>query len=171
MFEPVSSSSHRRHFLLGGAAMAGALLVGWGFLPPRQRLEGDTPLPGRETDVALNGWVMVGKDNLVSVMLAKNEMGQGVMTALAMLVAEEMDVPLSMVRVLAAPIDKIYGDTTLLADGLPFHPEDQSAMRHLGHWLSRKLAREIGVIATGGSSSVREAGYRCARLAPRHARA
>ena len=156
MFEPVSSSSHRRHFLLGGAAMAGALLVGWGFLPPRQRLEGDTPLPGRETDVALNGWVMVGKDNLVSVMLAKNEMGQGVMTALAMLVAEEMDVPLSMVRVVAAPIDKIYGDTTMLADGLPFHPEDQSAMRHLGHWLSRKLAREIGVIATGGSSSVRD---------------
>lgn len=156
MFEPVSSSTHRRHFLLGGAAVAGALLVGWGFLPPRQRLEGDTALPGRETDVALNGWVMVGNDNLVSVMLAKNEMGQGVMTALAVLVAEEIDVPLSMVRVVAAPIDKIYGDTTLLADGLPFHPEDQSAIRHLGHWLSRKLAREIGVIATGGSSSVRD---------------
>ena len=156
MFEPVSNSSHRRHFLLGGAAVAGALLVGWCFLPPRQRLEGDTPLPGRDTDVTLNGWVMVGKDNLVSVMLAKNEMGQGVMTALAMLVAEEMDVPLSMVRVVSAPIDKIYGDTTMLTDGLPFHPEDQSAMRHLGHWLSRKLAREVGVIATGGSSSVRD---------------
>ncbi|MFM8467582.1 MAG: molybdopterin cofactor-binding domain-containing protein [Oxalobacteraceae bacterium] len=156
MFEPVSSSAHRRHFLLGGAAVAGAWLGGWSFLPPRQRLVGDTPLSGRETDVALNGWVMVGKDNVVSVMLAKNEMGQGVMTALAMLVAEELDVPLSMVRVLAAPIDKIYGDTTMLADGLPFHPEDQSAMRHLGHWLSRKLAREIGVIATGGSSSVRD---------------
>ena len=156
MFEPVSRSFNRRHFLLGAASVAGALVVGWSFLPPRQRLEGGAPLPGRESDVALNGWVMVGKDNQVSVMLAKNEMGQGVMTALPMLVAEEMDVPLSMVRVVAAPIDKIYGDTTMLADGLPFHPEDQSAMHHLGHWLSRKLAREIGVIATGGSSSVRD---------------
>lgn len=114
------------------------------------------PLPGREGDIALNGWVMVGADNQVSVMLAKNEMGQGVMTALATLVAEEIDVPLSMVRVVAAPIDTIYGDTTMLVDGLPFHPEDQSAMRHLGHWLSRKLARELGVIATGGSSSIRD---------------
>ena len=134
MFEPVSRSFNRRHFLLGAASVAGALVVGWSFLPPRQRLEAGTSLPGRESDVPLNGWVMVGKDNQVSVMLAKNEMGQGVMTALPMLVAEEMDVPLSMVRVVAAPIDKIYGDTTMLADGLPFHPEDQSAMHHLGHW-------------------------------------
>lgn len=156
MFEPASRSFKRRHFLLGSAAVAGALVVGWGILPPRQRLEADIPLPGREGDVALNGWVMVGADNQVSVVLAKNEMGQGVMTALATLVAEEIDVPLSMVRVTAAPMDKIYGDTTMLTDGLPFHPEDQSAMRHLGHWLSRKLAREVGVIATGGSSSVRD---------------
>lgn len=156
MFEPVSSSFKRRHFLLGSAAVAGALVVGWCFLPPRQRLEADVPLPGREGDIALNGWVMVGTDNQVSVMLAKNELGQGIMTALAVLVAEEIDVPLSMVRVVAAPMDKIYGDATMLSDGLPFHPEDQSAMRHLGHWLSRKLGRELGVIATGGSSSVRD---------------
>ena len=162
MFEPASrfprlpGMFNRRHFLLGGAALAGALVVGWGFLPPRQRLDTDSPLPGREGDVALNGWVMIGADNQVSVMLAKSEMGQGVMTALPALVAEELDVPMSMLRVVAAPLDKIYGDTTMLADGLPFHPEDQSAMRHLGQWLSHKLAREIGVIATGGSSSVRD---------------
>ena len=57
---------------------------------------------------------MVGTDNQVSVMLAKNELGQGIMTALAVLVAEEIDVPLSMVRVVAAPMDKIYGDATML---------------------------------------------------------
>lgn len=156
MFESASGSFNRRHFLLGGAAFAGALVVGWGFLAPRQRLDASMPLPAREGDLPLNGWVMIGADNQVSVMLAKAEMGQGVMTALPALVAEELDVPLSMVRVVAAPLDKIYGDTTMLADGLPFHPEDQSAMRHLGGWLSRKLARELGVIATGGSSSVRD---------------
>ena len=49
----------RRHFLLGSAAAAGALVIGWSVLPPRQRLmpAGLTPvLPGQ---VALNGWVKV----------------------------------------------------------------------------------------------------------------
>ena len=156
MFDSSPEQFNRRHFLLGGAAVAGALVVGWGMLPPRQRLDAGVPLPQREGDVALNGWVMVGADNTIGVMLAKSEMGQGVMTALPMLVAEELDVPLAAVRVVQAPIDKIYGDTTLLAEGLPFHPEDQSAIRHLGHWLSKKLGREIGVMATGGSSSVKD---------------
>ena len=156
MFDSSSQEFNRRHFLMGGAALAGALVVGWGFLPPRQRLEASVPLPAREGDVVLNGWVMVGADNLVSVMLAKSEMGQGVMTALPTLVAEELDVPLAAVRVVQAPIDKIYGDTTLMADGLPFHPEDQSAIRHLGRWMSKKLGREFGIMVTGGSSSVKD---------------
>ena len=156
MFEPPTPQINRRHFLTGGLALAGALMIGWGFLPPRQRLDAGLPLPSREGDVTLNGWVMVGSDNQVTVMLAKSEMGQGVMTALPALVAEELDVPLSLVRLAQAPIDKIYGDTTMLADGLPFHPEDQSAMRHLGQWMSRKLQRELGIVVTGGSSSVKD---------------
>lgn len=145
----------RRRFLLGGLGLAGALVVGWGLMPPRQRLDADPPegLAGR---VPLNGWVLVSRDNRIIVMLAKSEMGQGVMTALPMLVAEELDVPLSMVDVRQAPMRKIYGDTTMASDGLPFHPEDNSWLKRSLQWMTAKAMREVGLIVTGGSSSVKD---------------
>lgn len=49
------------------------------------------------------GWVTLGTDGLVTVMVNKAEMGQGVTTSLPMLVAEELDVPLDRVRFTLAP--------------------------------------------------------------------
>jgi isoquinoline 1-oxidoreductase subunit beta len=85
------ASIKRRHFLLGGAGAAGALVVGWLAAPPRQRLLPAHPLPAAAGESALNGWVKVGRDGRVTVMMAQAEMGQGVHTALPMLVAEELD--------------------------------------------------------------------------------
>lgn len=153
--KPRTSGPTRRRFLLGGLGLAGALVVGWGLMPPRQRLDAEPPVDfaGR---VPLNGWVLVSRDNRVTVMLAKSEMGQGVMTSLAMLVAEELDVPLSMVEVRQAPMRKIYGDTTMAGDGLPFHPDDQGWFKRGVLWMTAKAMREAGIIATGGSTSVRD---------------
>ncbi len=156
MNDPVPEKKSRRHFILGGLGLAGALVVGWGVLPPRQRLNGTHPLPAAHGETALNGWVMISPDGRVSVAMAKSEMGQGVDTALPMLLAEELDVPLSMVDIMAAPIDKIYGDTTMFPDGLPFHPDDRSAIKRAAQSLSKKMAREFGVMVTGGSSSVKD---------------
>lgn len=146
----------RRHFILGGLGLTGALVVGWGVMPPRQRLHGRAALNLKEGDSALNGWVAIGTDGSIGVVVAKSEMGQGVSTALPMLVAEELDVPMSAVRLLQAPIDKIYGDTSMMADGLPFHPDDRGAIKRVAQWLSRKAERELGVMATGGSSSIKD---------------
>ena len=146
----------RRHFILGGLGLTGALVVGWGLMPPRQRLHGRAALNPKEGSSVLNGWVTIGTDGSIGVVVAKSEMGQGVTTALPMLVAEELDVPMSAVRVLQAPIDKIYGDTSMMADGLPFHPDDRGAIKRVAQWLARKTERELGVMATGGSSSVKD---------------
>ncbi len=145
----------RRRFLLGGLGLAGALVVGWGVMPPRQRLDAEPPddLAGR---VPINGWVQIARDNRITVMLAKSEMGQGVMTSLAMLVAEELDVPLSMIEMRQAPMRKIYGDITMAGDGLPFHPDDRSWLKQGVQWLTAKAMREVGLIVTGGSSSVKD---------------
>ena len=78
---------------------------------------------------------MIGTDGRVTVALAKNEMGQGVSTSLPVLVAEELDIPLNMVDIAQAPIDKIYGDISMLADGLPFHPDDRGALKRTAQWL------------------------------------
>ncbi len=125
-------------------------------MPPRQRLHGSAALRAGEGSAALNGWVTIGTDGSIGVVVAKSEMGQGVTTALPMLVAEELDVPMSAVRLLEAPIDKIYGDTSMMADGLPFHPDDRGAIKRVAQWLSRKAERELGVMATGGSSSIKD---------------
>jgi len=149
--------SGRRRFILGGLGVAGALIVGWGFMPPRQRLHGAQDLPVDQNEVALNGWVKIAKDGMVTVAVHKSEMGQGIHTALQMLIAEELDVAMSQVKTMAAPIDKIYGNVAMLADGLPFHPDDNSTIKHIAQWITSKTARELGLQVTGGSSSVKDA--------------
>ena len=137
-------------------AGAGALVLGWGVLPPRQRLNGSAPLPVRDGAVALNGWLAIRPDGRVMLAMPRSEMGQGVHTALAMLVAEELDVPLASITLMQAPVDKIFGNLAMLADGLPFHPDDQGALKRLAQWTVIKAARELGVIVTGGSSSIKD---------------
>ncbi len=149
-------NKNRRRFLLAGLAASGALTVGWGLLPPRQRLHTASPLPVRDGAVALNGWVAIAPDGTVSVVVPKSEMGQGVNTALPMLVAEELDVPLAQVRIAQAPIDKIYGNLALLRDALPFHPDAQGSIKDGAQWVMGKVARELGLMFTGGSTSVKD---------------
>ncbi|MBI2772583.1 MAG: xanthine dehydrogenase family protein molybdopterin-binding subunit [Burkholderiales bacterium] len=152
----------RRTLLLSAAGAAGALVVGWGVLPARSRLgSGGLMLP-REGDIALNGWIKIAADGSVIMAMPRSEMGQGVHTALPMLAAEELDVPLSAVRIEQAGADAIYGNVAMLVASLPFHPldaeaEDGFGRVKAGRWVVGKVARELGINATGGSSSVADA--------------
>jgi len=146
----------RRRFVLATAGAAGALAVGWSVLPPRQRMTTRRPLATAPGESAMNGWVKVGTDGTVTVMLAKSEMGQGVMTSLAMLLADEMDADWSTVRTEMAPVDSIYNNITAVVDGLPFHPDGHGAIKRLAGWMTAKAMREAGVMMTGGSSSIRD---------------
>lgn len=146
----------RRGFVLATLGGMGALIVGWGLLPPRQRLHGSEPLLLREGEIALTGWVKVGSDGAVTVMVPRCEMGQGVHTALPMLVAEELDCGWNNVRSEASPIDRIYGNVLGLAEGVPFHPDDTGALARGVRWTMTKVMRELGFMTTGGSASVRD---------------
>ena len=150
-------SRTRRRFLLGGLLGSGALLVGWGVQPPRQRLHTAEPLPVEQGAVALNGWVALNPDGSVSVVVPRSEMGQGVHTALPMLVAEELDMPLEAVRMAAPPIDKIFGNLTVLRENLPFHPDQRGNVKDGAQWMLSKIGRELGIMFTGGSTSVKDA--------------
>ena len=65
----------RRRFLLGGLAMAGAMVVGWGVMPPRQRLRGKAALPLENGAVALNGWIAIAPDGSVQLAMPRADMG------------------------------------------------------------------------------------------------
>lgn len=73
----------RRRFLGSTAATAGALVVG--FHIPRKGLA-QTPLPDE-----INAWVVVKPDDTIVIRIARSEMGQGTLTGLAQLVADELE--------------------------------------------------------------------------------
>ena len=148
----------RRTFLLAGSGIVGALIVGWGVRPPRGRLDAEAArMPPERGEVQLNGWLKISNEGIVTVAVPRAEMGQGVYTALPMLVAEELGSDWSQVHVEQAPVDKMYGNVEMFIDGLPFHPDDQGAGRHTTEWVVRKIARDLGLMITGGSSSVKDA--------------
>ena len=146
----------RRTFLWAGLGTGGALFMGWALVPPRQRLLGRTLPDTRGKAVALNGWVTIALDDTVTVVVPKAEMGQGTHTALAMLMAEELECDWARVRVEHSPIDTIYGNVSALVEGLPFAPEANGTLVRGIRWMMAKTARELGVMMTGGSSSVRD---------------
>ncbi|MDH4391118.1 MAG: molybdopterin-dependent oxidoreductase [Aquabacterium sp.] len=151
--------STRRKFLLAtaGVAAAGtALVVGWGLMPVRQRLVGSRPLPAAAGQQVFNGWVKIASDDTVTVMVPKSEMGQGVHTSLAMVLADELDADWARVRTEHPPLDAIYNNLATVVDGLPFHPDNDGAIKRLAGHLTAKTMREIGLQATGGSSSIKD---------------
>jgi len=96
----------REFFKVTSIAGAGFLL---GFhLPWGGRLEAFAQ--GRPTAFAPNAWLRIDTDGTVAVIVAKSEMGQGVHTALPMILADELDADWSNVRVERALADKKYGD-------------------------------------------------------------
>ncbi len=159
----------RRRFLIAGVLVGGAAYFGYRFLSKRDRLAKPASFKLNEKELALNGWFKITPDNTVTVMVPRQEMGQGIYTALAMLVAEELDADWSKVKVEQAPIDKIYANITMLTDGLPFDDEDERYAAAVARRMGYSLGDTLGVQATGGSTSVRD-GWESMRIAGASAR-
>lgn len=165
----------RRSLLLLGAGATGALVVGWGLMPPRSRLGSPQRPPAANGPVLLNGWLKIAPDGHVLLAMNRSEMGQGVHTALAMLVAEELDISLGKIELVQAGPNKIYGNVAMFVGSLPLHPKDSEPGHETGgvkagRWIVSKVARELGISVTGGSSSVADA-WDVLRLAAATARA
>ena len=97
----------RRGFLVTSAAAGGAaLVIGFDLAAPGAQ----SPGPGTAPPNPLSAWVRVARDGSVTLIVAKSEMGQGVYTALPMILAEELDVDWSRVRVEQAPTNAAIYD-------------------------------------------------------------
>ena len=88
----------RRAFLVRSSVTGAGLLLGF-HLPARRKLAA-APLDsaGADQPVEVNAWIEIHPDNSVLIRVARSEMGQGIFTALPMLVAEELDCDWGKVR-------------------------------------------------------------------------
>lgn len=116
----------RRGFIKSTAALTGGLVIAC-YIPGCSKPEQAAKNAGPPKMVKANAWLQIGTDGSITVLCDKSEMGQGVYTALPTLIAEELGVAPSTVKVEFAPAGAEYVNTT------------------------------IGVQVTGGSTSVREA--------------
>jgi isoquinoline 1-oxidoreductase subunit beta len=146
----------RRRFVLSVVGTVAAFGLGWSVMPVRQRMRGKHAPRTGPGEHALNGWVTIAADDTITVIMSKSEMGQGVHTTLAMILADELDADWQRVRIAMAPIDHIYGNIATMTGGLPFHPDDRGVMQRTVAWMTAKTMREAGMMLTGGSSSIKD---------------
>jgi isoquinoline 1-oxidoreductase subunit beta len=95
----------RRGFMIGIAGMTFAIAAGEEWFA-----NGATEAPD-VVGTAFNPWVSIATSGAISIIAAATEMGQGSLTSLPLIIAEELDADWSKVVVVPArPIDKIYGN-------------------------------------------------------------
>ena len=116
----------RRSFLKASIVASGALLISFRWPAPANAEESNALVPkAAEDDFKPNAYLRIARDGRVTVLVGQAEMGQGVLTSLPMLVAEELEVDWTSITYEIAPADKAF-----------FNPA-------------------IGFQVTGGSTSIR----------------
>ncbi len=145
----------RRTFLIGTAAIVGG--VAFGTYTVKKPY--DNPLDGKLADgeSTFNPYLKVTSDNQITVMIPRSEMGQGVTTTLAALVAEELDVRIEDISVEHAPASNAYFNAAMLEDGSPFPHYQRDFMADTARDAMGALGKVLGLQVTGGSSSVKDA--------------
>jgi isoquinoline 1-oxidoreductase beta subunit len=130
----MSSTLNRRSFLQVSAAAGGGLLVG-AYLP--FSTGGNTLVAAGSFEP--NVWIKVNADDTVRIMLTMLEMGQGVMTSMPMLVAEDLDFDWTRIKTEWAGADPRYGNPNFGGQQLT---AGSNSVR--GMW---KVLREAGATA------------------------
>jgi isoquinoline 1-oxidoreductase subunit beta len=101
------TSPARRDFLKASATVGGGLLLGV-MLPGAMRTA-----KAAGTLYTPNAWVHISDDNVITLLSARSEMGQGVYTSMPMLIAEELNVDLNQIKVAFAPPGTAYVNALL----------------------------------------------------------
>ena len=159
----------RRAFIGAGVAGGAALVVGVAIRPgnPVDSLAKDAAVEGEQL---INAWVKIGEDNVVTAITPHTEMGQGALSTLAQMLADEMDADWDKVEVMSAPANGDYVSSEMAR--LFVAPD-----LDVGAWLEptvdgvfKNLSYMMDLYLTGGSFSIRSTGQRGMRVAGAAAR-
>jgi len=145
----------RRTFLIGAAAIAGGVAVGYFYVKKPY----DNPLEEElaEGDYTFNPYIKISEDNTVTIITPRSEMGQGVHTSLAALVAEELDLSLEEIKTEQGLADWAYFNGGMMEDGVPFAVFNESFLAETMRSAMPAVGKLLGLQVTGGSSSIKDA--------------
>lgn len=101
----IAAAVSRRHFLKITTIAGGGMMLGFNLLSQAENIEHND----LEAVFAPNAYITINHKGLVTLMAPNPEIGQGVKTALPMILAEELNVKWDSVYVEMAPLDKKYG--------------------------------------------------------------
>jgi isoquinoline 1-oxidoreductase beta subunit len=154
----------RRSFLVGSAAILGGVAFG----TYKYHQDAPNPLQPAEGKAILNPFVFVDQSG-VTLIAPRAEMGQGVHTSWAALIAEELDVDPTAVTVIHGPAAKAYYNSAMLSEALPGRGYNASDMQHSLGQIGGNCSNFLDLQVTGGSSSMRD-GFTRMRMAGATAR-
>ena len=147
----------RRKLMVSAGLAGGGILLGYAMAPfstvdrARKLAAGDGAL--------LVTWVRITPDNRVTVIVPHSEMGQGVHTAMPMMLAEELDADWALVSMEQAPADMAFANGALAKGYLgAADPSIPKFLNGLTDFAFRKAAEFNNLQITGGSTAVRFTG-------------
>jgi isoquinoline 1-oxidoreductase beta subunit len=154
----------RRAFISAGVVAGGAVVFGVA-IRPGNRAEKVRGMIAGDDESVFNVWVKISPDNTVTAIIPHAEMGQGVHTTLAMMLADEMDAEWNNVKMLEAPANKEYANYAL---GKGYTAGDIDFPAFLvdtvdGFFLTAMKSMNMQI--TGGSLSVQTTGQLGMRIA------
>lgn len=146
--EPARGLHLSRRTLLAGAAAGGGLALAWTLWPRRY----DQLAATAKGETAFNAFVKIDRSGQVIVMVPQAELGQGVFTMFAQIVADELGADWRTVAVQPAPPGPLYANILLAREWF-----DGPVKRMAGSWGDRAVddyARRNMLMLTGGSTSI-----------------
>lgn len=146
----------RRAFMITGGLAGTGLVVGIAGMAHVNKQIKKYSGRGMGAGASLNAWIRIAPDNTITLAIPRAEMGQGVYTSLPMLVAEELEVDMSSIKVIHPQPESPYANTFMLTQKEP------NAFK--GYSLAEKMFAYLTIVGTGGSTSVSD-GYNNLRYA------
>jgi isoquinoline 1-oxidoreductase subunit beta len=135
----VTSTVNRRDFILTAVSLAGGLMIGIGPAPGSADAAAVPTQPWNDNDYApheIDAWIAIDPDDSILIRYQRSEMGQGSMTALPMIITEELQCDWSKVRIEYASStrtvreNRVYGD--MFSHGSMSVRQSQKKMQQVG---------------------------------------
>lgn len=154
----------RRSFIAAGLTVGGGLIVGVA-IRPGNRSRKLAPLVAGDGETLVHTWVKLDADNVVTAIVPHAEMGQGAGTALAQMLADELDADWALVRYEEAPATSEFANSPLGKGMLLAGVDIPEIVVPTVDGFLLHTAKALDLQITGGSLSVRTTGVYGMRVA------